>query len=241
MQGFSGIVSLGGNQFLTPTDNGFGNKLDSQDALMMVHHLTADWPKGTVTRQQTTFISDPDHKVPFFIQNENTTARYLTGSDFDPESIQIVGNEWWIGDEFGPYVLRVTPQGKVLGVVETIVGGKALKGPDHYLNGRLPNYPGDSSFEVRCSGGFESMAKSPDGKTFYPMFEWPLWDALTKAVESRNGRPYARILSHAVRFELVDNRPTFGGQFSPLQGLGMSGVGDGLCPLATSVPVIEGV
>ena len=33
------------------------------------------------------------------------------------------------------------------------------------------------------------MAKSPDGKTIYPMFEWPLWDVPTKAVESRNGKP----------------------------------------------------
>ena len=102
VQGFSGIVLLGGNQFLALTDNGFGSKINSQDALLMVHRVTAYWSLGTVTRQHTTFLSDPDRKVPFFIQNENTTARYLTGSDFDPESIQVVGNEWWIGDEFGP-------------------------------------------------------------------------------------------------------------------------------------------
>ncbi|WP_394791537.1 esterase-like activity of phytase family protein [Rhodoferax sp.] len=194
VQGFSGIVSLGQNQFLTLTDNGFGSKINSQDALLMVHHVSADWASGKVTRQHTTFLRDPDHKVPFFIENENTASRYLTGSDFDPESIQVVGDEWWIGDEFGPFVLRVTPQGKVLGVIETVVAGKPYRGPDHYLNGRLPNYPGDSGFEVRRSGGFESMAKSIDGKTIYPMFEWPLWDAQTKAVESRNGKPYTHIL-----------------------------------------------
>lgn len=38
------------------------------------------------------------------------------------------------------------------------------------------------------------MAKSPDGKTIYPMFEWPLRDVLTKAVKSRNGKPYTGIL-----------------------------------------------
>ena len=38
------------------------------------------------------------------------------------------------------------------------------------------------------------MAKSPDGKTIYPMFEWPLWDAQAKAPESRNGKPYTHIL-----------------------------------------------
>ena len=206
VQGFSSIVALASDQFLALTDNGFGNKINSQDALLMVHHLTANWLKGSVTRQHTIFLSDPDRKVPFFIQNENTTARYLTGSDFDPESIQVVGNEWWIGDEFGPYVLRVTPQGKVLGVVETVVAGKAFKGPDHYLNGRLPNYPADSSFEVRRSGGFESMAKSPDGKTIYPMFEWPLWDAQAKAVESRNGKPYTHILELDVATQRYSER-----------------------------------
>ncbi len=194
VQGFSGIVSLGNAEFLALTDNGFGSKLNSQDALLMVHNVKADWAKGEVTRLKTTFLHDPDRKVPFAIQNEATAERFLTGIDFDPESIQVVGDEWWIGDEFGPYVLRVTPQGKVLGVIETVVGGKAYRGPDHYMNGRLPNYPGDASFEVRRSGGFEPMAKSLDGKTLYPMFEWPLWDAATKAQESRNGKPYTRIL-----------------------------------------------
>ncbi|MDT7522759.1 esterase-like activity of phytase family protein [Rhodoferax sp. TBRC 17198] len=194
VQGFSGIVSLGNAEFLALTDNGFGSKLNSQDALLMVHNVKADWAKGEVTRLKTTFLHDPDRKVPFAIQNEATAERFLTGIDFDPESIQVVGDEWWIGDEFGPYVLRVTPQGKVLGVVETVVGGKAYRSPDHYMNGRLPNYPGDASFEARRSGGFEPMAKSLDGKTLYPMFEWPLWDGATKAQESRNGKPYTRIL-----------------------------------------------
>ncbi|NDH52077.1 MAG: glycerophosphodiester phosphodiesterase [Betaproteobacteria bacterium] len=194
VQGFSGIQALGNDEFLTLTDNGFGNKLNSQDALLMVHHVKADWASGVVTRLHTTFLHDPDRKIPFFIVNENSAARYLTGSDFDPESIQVVAGEWWIGDEFGPYILRVNARGVVLGVIDTVVNGKAYRGPDHYLNARLPNYPGDSGFEVRRSGGFEAMAKSPDSKTLYPMFEWPLWDSQTKAVESRNGKPFTRIL-----------------------------------------------
>lgn len=206
VQGFSGIVSLGKDQFLALTDNGFGSKINSQDALLMVHHVQADWASGTVTRTRTTFLHDPDRKVPFHIGNENTATRYLTGSDFDPESIQVVGGEWWIGDEFGPYILRVTPQGKVLGVVETVVGGKPARGPDHYLNGRLPNYPGDAGFEVRRSGGFEPMAQSVDGKTVYPMLEWPMWDAQAKAQESRNGKPFTRILELDVASQRYSDR-----------------------------------
>jgi len=93
----------------------------------MVHHVKPDWKTGKVRMLKTTFLHDPDRKVPFFIQNENSAQRYLTGSDFDIESIQRVGDEWWIGDEFGPYVLRTTSEGKVLGVIETVVNGKNTK------------------------------------------------------------------------------------------------------------------
>ena len=194
VQGFSGIHSLGHGLFLTLTDNGFGNKVNSMDALLMVHHVKPDWTSGKTRVLKTTFLHDPDRKVPFFIQNENTAKRYLTGSDFDVESIQVVGNEWWIGDEFGPYILRTTPQGKVLGVIETVVDGKKFTGPDHYQHAR-PSVPTVLPFNVRRSGGYESMAKSSDGKTVFPMFEWPLWDAETKAYESHNGKPFTRILA----------------------------------------------
>lgn len=195
VQGLSGIVALSRTEFLALTDNGFGNKLNSPDALLMVHRLTADWNAGRVARNATVFLRDPERRVPFLIVNEASRERFLTGSDFDPESIQVVGDEWWIGEEFGPYVLRVGHDGIVRGVIETVVGGKALRGPDHYLQGRLPNTPAEvAGYEVRRSGGFEPMAKSPDGSKLYPMFEWPLWDSATKDFEKSGGRPYTRIL-----------------------------------------------
>jgi hypothetical protein len=193
VQGLSGIVALGRDSFLALTDNGFGNKLNSADALLMVHRLAVDWAAGRVTRNATVFLRDPDRRVPFLIVNENTRDRYLTGSDFDPESIQVVGDEWWIGDEFGPYVLRTDANGVVRGVIEAIVQGKAYRGPDHYLQGRLPNTPSETGFEVRRSGGFEPMARSPDGTKLYPMFEWPLWDAAAKDFEKAGGRTFTRI------------------------------------------------
>lgn len=197
VQGFSGIVSLGPGAFLALSDNGFGNRPNSPDALLMVHRLQADWASGQVARQATVFLRDPDRKIPFAVQNEGTSERYLTGADFDPESIQVVNGEWWIGEEFGPYVLRFDAEGRALGLVDTQVADKAYRSPDHYLNGRLPsNYPADAgSWDVRRSGGFEAMARSPDGRTLYPMFEWPLWDAATKAPEQHAGQPYTRILA----------------------------------------------
>lgn len=52
------------------------------------------------------FLSDPNKKVPFVIVNEGTGRRLLTGSDFDPESIQPIGDSVWIGEEFGPYLVE---------------------------------------------------------------------------------------------------------------------------------------
>lgn len=196
VQGFSGIVALDREHYLVLTDNGFGNKINSQDALLMVHNVKVDWKRGKATREKTTFLHDPDRKLPFAIQNEATEKRYLTGADFDPESIQVVGKEWWIGEEFGPYVLRVDHSGRVLGIIETKVGDKTYRSPDHYMSGRLGNLPSDAipAWDARRSGGFEPMAKSPDGSKLYPMFEWPLYDAATKAFESSNGKPYTHIL-----------------------------------------------
>jgi hypothetical protein len=91
-------------------------------------------------------------------------------------------------------------------VTETVVDGKAFRSPDHYLNNRLPNLPSDAmpQWEVKRSGGFEPMAKSPDGKTLYPAFEWPLYDVQSKDFEKFNGRIY----THILEFDVASQRYT---------------------------------
>ena len=114
-----------------------------------------------------------DRKVPFRIVNENTPKRYLTGSDFDLESVQPIGDALWFGEEFGPYLIKTDKAGKVLAVFDTLVDGKVVRSPDN-PNLVLPNAPGPVAFEVRRSKGFEGMAASPDGKFLYPLLEGPL-------------------------------------------------------------------
>src|SRR5215510_3728760 len=80
VQGFSGIKTVKDGTFLTLTDNGFGSKANSPDAMLMFHVVKPDWKTGAVERRSTTFLHDPDRKVPFRIVNENTPGRYLTGS-----------------------------------------------------------------------------------------------------------------------------------------------------------------
>src|SRR5688500_9211391 len=87
VQGMSGIRSLGDDRFLLLTDNGFGAKNNSSDAMLMFNIMKMDWETGKVALEETVFLSDPDRVVPFPIVTEHSDTRYLTGADFDPESI----------------------------------------------------------------------------------------------------------------------------------------------------------
>jgi hypothetical protein len=197
VQGLSGIKTLKDGTFLTLTDNGFGSKANSPDAMLMFHVVKPDWKSGTVERVSTTFLSDPDRKVPFRIVNENTPRRYLTGSDFDIESIQPIGDALWFGDEFGPFLIKTDRSGKVLAVFETKVDGKVIRSPDH-PSVTTPSTPGPVKFEVRRSKGFEGMAASPDGTRLYPLLEGPLWVEATGDFEAKEGTRFLRILEFDV-------------------------------------------
>jgi hypothetical protein len=193
MQGFSGIKSMPDGTLWTTTDNGFGAKKDSADALLMFHHVRPDWRAGTVQHLRTVFLHDPDRKLPFLIVNEGTDKRYLTGVDLDIESIQFVGDSVWFGDEFGPYLLQVDRNGKVLALYEAMLDGKPLRSPDHYAV-NTPSVPGSFSTPVRRSRGFEGMAAAKDGRLLYPLLEGPIWVDVEKKWEiDKDGREYLRI------------------------------------------------
>ena len=194
LQGFSGIRSLGEDRFLILTDNGFGAKANSADAMLMFNEVRIDWAEGRVALEKTTFLSDPDKRVPFPITTETTEQRYLTGADFDIESIQPVGGHFWIADEFGPFVVEVDGQGVVQRVVKTVVGGVEYKSPDN--PSVLAPTPGQTvaGINTQRSGGYEGMAQSPDGKTLYPLLEKTFYDEAAQAMEQVGGRPVLRIL-----------------------------------------------
>ncbi len=176
VQGFSGIKNMGDGTFWSLSDNGFGNKLNSTDAALMLHHIKFDWDKGTVDRMETIFLTDPDRKAPFPIVLEGSEKRYLTGADFDVESIQPVADGFWLGEELGPFILKFDRDGKLTDVVGTVVDGKPVKSPDHptltlQANPSLPM----PSFNVKRSGGFEGLAQSPDGTKLYGLLEGALF------------------------------------------------------------------
>lgn len=206
LQGFSGIRSLGDDRFLVLTDNGFGSKANSSDVILMFNIIKTDWDTGRVIIEETVRLSDPKRKVPFPIMNEATPGRFLTGADFDIESIQPVVDSYWIGDEFGPWIIQVDNEGEVLQVLATNPGGTLMRSPDNALAlTPNPGAPLADDVMVFRSGGYEGMALSEDQTTLYPLLEKPIWDSNANAPETIDGSPVLRMFElHAETGEWGD-------------------------------------
>lgn len=198
VQGFSGIKANGDGTFWSLSDNGFGSKLNSSDAALMLHQLKFDWDAGSVDRMKTIFLTDPDSKAPFPIVLEGSENRFLTGADFDIESIQPAADGFWVGDEFGPYLLKFDLDGKLTDVVETFVDGEAVRSPDHPAL-TLPANPvaKNPAFNLKRSGGYEGLAMSKDGAWLYGLLEGPRYMA-DGAVEQTDGTTALRIVEFDV-------------------------------------------
>jgi glycerophosphoryl diester phosphodiesterase len=148
-------------EYLAMPDNGFGTKDNSRDFLIRAYYIephfkTAHGGSGTVKVEDFIEFRDPWEKIGFPIQNESTLHRRLTGGDIDPESLQRAKNgDYWMGDEFGPWLLHFDAKGILLEAPIPVPGD--LKSPSNpLLDGDPPTHPG--------SRGIEAMAMTPDGK-----------------------------------------------------------------------------
>ncbi len=202
IQGHSGIKTMPDGSFWIITDNGSGSKANSPDSMLYLNRYKIDWVANAWDRQETIFLHDPDKKVPFRITHDGTDKRYLTGSDFDLEGFQWIGDTLWIGEEFGPYVIKADKSGRVLAVFETLADGKPVRSPDHFAVGSPPA-PGATytNVNLRRSKGYEGFAASKDGKFIYGLLEGPMWDAEKKDTEKVDGKDAARILEFDVATE----------------------------------------
>jgi len=174
LQGFSGFAMnrAEDESIYVLTDNGFGTKANSPDTMLFFSRMLPDFETGDVDMVETAFLHDPDFKVPFRISWESTDSRYLTGSDFDLESIQRVGDSIWIGDEFGPYLIEAALDGRIIGVHPTMLDGEVLKGADTPGISALSQVGTD--WQVPRSGGYEGMALQPGSDLLWAMLEKPL-------------------------------------------------------------------
>ncbi|UJW73246.1 esterase-like activity of phytase family protein [Rhizobium sp. SL42] len=194
MQGFSGIKTMEDGTFWSLSDNGFGSKINSSDSMLMLHHIKFDWEGGKVEPIETVFLSDPDRKAPFPIVMEGSDQRYLTGADFDIESIQPVADGFWVGEEFGPSILKFSKDGKLTDVIATKAGEIEVKSPDN-VTLVVPANPTAKmpAFNLKRSGGYEGLAMSKDGSKLYGLLEGPLY-LEDGTVEKADGLTALRII-----------------------------------------------
>ena len=190
VQGFSAIQfgPTPGSYWLMP-DNGFGAKYNSFDYLLRLYQVTPE-PKtaqgGAGNMRLGNFIQlrDPDRKIPFFITNEFTTERNLTGADFDIEGFVIAADgTLWIGEEFGPFLLHFDATGKLLEAPYPTPDFSTGKDPTKDVV-RSPNNPAllsgppgpgtASQANLAASKGFEGMAINPAKTRLYTMLEGPV-------------------------------------------------------------------
>jgi hypothetical protein len=152
--------------FWVLSDNGTGRKDNAADFMLQLNQYRIDFDSGDFRRVQSVFLADPQNRAPFPISTNGTAERYLTGSDFDPESLQFTPGAMWIGDEFGPYLLKFDMSGRLQEVFDTLIDGRPAGSPDHH--------GGMESVRIQSSKGLEALTGSPDGRMLYPMLEGPL-------------------------------------------------------------------
>jgi len=193
VQGFSGMIPAGDGTWWALSDNGFGARDNSADYELVVYRVQPNFGASTPAIVQTITLRDPDRHVPWQLVCDRTgaalpdlsinvlpasappvcgndpAARTLTGFDFDPESIQIDGGgDFWIGEEFGPFLLHTDITGRLLEPPISVPGVKAPQNPMLNVGVEAPN--------VATSRGLEGLAVSPDRKTLYPLLEGAVGD-----------------------------------------------------------------
>ncbi len=161
--------------YVALSDNGYGVRWNSPDYLLCLYHLrpawrTADGGAGTVEVGATIRLADSNRLAPFRITREETPERWLTGADFDPEAfVRMPDGTFWIGDEFGPFLLHVDEAGRLLappvGVTGVVSSDRpGLPPPDAGVAGPAT---------VKRSRGFESLSRMPGASTLLALLEGP--------------------------------------------------------------------
>lgn len=186
VQGVSSVIPKWNGNYLVMSDNGFGSKANSPDYRLRWYEMRLDFSRSAVDVVGFTELSDPDTHIPWPIVN-SASDRVLTGADFDLEAFrQAPDGTFWFGEEFGPFLLHVDAQGRLLEppyptpypeVLAPFARGRpyiqAAENPDFF---GLPRAEQVAAANHPTSRGFEGMAISPDGSKLYPLLEGALID-----------------------------------------------------------------
>lgn len=119
--------------------------------------LDATYIAGGPVYTRGSYYPAPAAQIP--VDASIRTGRLLTGADFDVESIvQMDDGTFWVGEEFGPYLLHFDAQGRL------------MSRPVRHPVLRAPQNPANTSqnpANLPSSRGFESMARNRSGSALY--------------------------------------------------------------------------
>jgi len=193
LQGVSSMVPAGDGTWWALADNGYGARANSADFQLVIHRLDPRWGDAAGPRVlATTILRDPDRRIPWTIVCDQKTgtplpafsfnvlpppppacggdasARILTGFDLDPESfVRAPDGTFWVSEEFGPFLVHVADDGRVLAPPVQIPGVRSPQNP--FL--RIAERGRAERPTLGTSRGFEGLATSPDGSTLYAQLE----------------------------------------------------------------------
>lgn len=119
VQGFSGVLADPKGWFTVLVDNGYGALETSADHRLTFYRMKPTWGgphrPGSVRLGDAIPLSDPRRQIPWTITHQFDPARPLSGADLDPESfVRLRDGSYWVGDEFGPFLVHVDARGQVL-------------------------------------------------------------------------------------------------------------------------------
>ena len=175
-------------RFIALPDNGYGAQGNSADFVIGFYEVTPEFKtagdgttsRGPVVIHGFTHFSDPDglldssyitngpvYEREFYyatgpqipVDPAIRNGKWLTGADFDVESIaRMDDGTFWVGEEFGPYLLHFGADGRLL---RAPVRHPVLRAPQNPQN--TPANPSN----LPSSRGFESMTRNADGTRLY--------------------------------------------------------------------------
>lgn len=119
--------------------------------------LDASYITGGPVYSRTNYYPAPATQIP--VDPAITSGKLLTGADFDVESFtKLDDGTFWVGEEFGPYMLHFSADGTLL---RAPVRHPVLRAPQN------PQNTAQNPANLPSSRGFESMTRNADGSKLY--------------------------------------------------------------------------
>jgi hypothetical protein len=174
-------------------DNGYAWRWNSADFQLVLHRLDLRFGDPAGPRVlETVVLRDPDRRIPWTIACDpdhgarlpdfsfnvlpsrppacgaEPAARVLTGFDLDPESlVRAPDGTFWVGEEYGPFLVHVAADGRVLEPPVPVPGVRSPQNP--FL--KIADRARAERPSLAASRGFEGVAISSDGSKLYALLE----------------------------------------------------------------------